>query len=178
MKKAMMFAAALLAAAATQAASLEWGADVSNSADADATAQAGTIVNLIYFGSETPGAATTYNKSTGLTDAGGTLIASHTLTADEAVNYTFCEMYTASADQINGNWMMTIFDPTTPTVFDSSTYVVSGVTETGQAGTIYDHTWTFGTNMGGTVVSGVPEPCSVALLLLGAAAFGLKRKRA
>ena len=178
MKKAMMFAAALLAAAVTQAASLNWGADVSNSADSEATARAGTIVNLIYFGDATPGAATTYDTATGLTDAGGTLIASHTLTADEATNFTFGETYSASADKINGNWMMTIFDPSTPTVFDSSVYTVSGVTETGQAGSIVDHTWNFGANMGGTVINSAPEPCSVALLLLGAAAFGLKRKRA
>ena len=178
MKKTMVFAAAVCIAAITQAASFDWGGFVMNSADSSETAQEGTIFNLIYFGDTTPGTPTTYYTATGLTDAGGTLVDTHTLTADEAAAWAFLENYTAPADSINGKYMVTVFDPTTPTVFGSTTYTISGVTETTSGASIQDNSWAIGGSMGGTVINNIPEPCSVALLLLGAAAFGLKRKRA
>lgn len=179
MKRAMAFAVALLAAAVTQAASFTWGGNVWNAASGD-TASEGTIINLVYFGSETPGTATKYDIATGLTDAGGTLVESHTLTAAEASGYEFVASHVADASSINGNYMVVIYDPNTPDVFGSWTTSISGVTETSSGDTIteYSGDWKIGGTMGGTVINSAPEPCSVALLLLGAAAFGLKRKRA
>ena len=189
MKKLLTIAVAVLAATAMQAASVAWGGDSVNSANTTGLtgngsetsddyigyATPGTVYTLVLMGADEPGAPSSYDPSTGLTDKGGTAVATHTLAQDEADAGSWMgESYTAPADDINGKWfMVTIYDPATGTA-DSTTFQMSGASDTGNATDAGQFLGTLGGGMGS--ISVVPEPCSVALLALGLAALGLKRK--
>ena len=192
-----MFAACAVFACAANAAAFNWGGETLNSAndpdvlgdsDYDGYARAGTIYSLVWMGTDYSGSttATTYNKTTGLTDLGGTVKDTHTLTAAEAENGSFSGAYNDSADNLNGYWQIVSWDPNTPDVFDSKVVHLTGVTET-QAGDLAEviaAAGGIGGAMGGTVTTGggggggVPEPTSGLLLALGGAMLALRRRRA
>jgi hypothetical protein len=190
MKKLLTIAVAVLAAAAMQAASVNWGSgstvDSSNtegftgngsekSDDYIGYASAGTVYTLIFMGATEPGAPTSYDPDTGKTDKEGTVVGQYTLTADDAYNGGFApDPYVAPASQMDGWYMVTMYNPSTGGA-DSMKFEISGSTDTGSAfDSVSLITGAVGSNMGSLSV--VPEPCSVALLALGLAALGLKRK--
>lgn len=193
MKKLMMMLAIGSISAVASAASVNWGANVSNGQDAEQTARAGTVFNAIYIGTKDYSASLAtfvYDTYTGLVGTGTsanfkaaegqTILDTHTLTATEAANYQFMDtVERADADGgVNGNWLVTMFDATTPDYFYVAQYTVSGATDTTSAGNIFDDSWNFGATMYSGVTNSAPEPTSGLLMLLGMAGLALKRKRA
>jgi hypothetical protein len=188
MKKLLTFAVAAVAASALQAATIAWGGETLNSAntagytgvgtetsaDYEGYAAAGTTYALILVGAADV-TASTYDPSTGLTDAGGTVVDTYTLDTDDADGGQFSGSYAGlSADEINGKYfMVTVYDPMTKTA-DYKTFQVSGASDNGGAFDSITPTAGLGGGMGSVQV--VPEPTTVALLALGLAAVGLKRK--
>ena len=194
MKKLIMFTACAVFACAANAAALAWGGDSLNSAndpdvlgdsDYDGYARAGTIYTLVWLGTDYSGSttATTYNKTTGLTDLGGEVKSTHTLTASQADSGAWAGTpYEDTAANLNGYWQIIAWDPNTPDVFDSKVGQMTGVTET-QPGSLSSIITGMGGAMGGTVTTGggggggVPEPTSGLLLALGGAMLALRRRR-
>lgn len=193
MKKVMVVLAALTMSVAVQAASLVWGGFVANECDAAQTAQAGTVFNLIAVTAGFDATGLVYDKTTGLLGTGSgssfkaaegqTLVGTHTLTADESANYGFQSVFerTDAAGGVNGSYLMTMFDATTPDKFWAGSYSVSGVSDLTTAGSIEDTSWSIGYGMTVGVTDsaggGVPEPTSGLLLLVGGALLALRRKQ-
>ena len=193
MKKLMIVLVALAVGVTANAASVVWGAGVSNDQNGSGEAQAGTVFNLIYLGTETLSpAGLTYDTTTGLLGtgtgsgftaaAGQTIVGTHTLTAQEAADWAFQETFERSdaAGGVNGNYLMVMFDSSTPDYYWAGQYTVTGISDLTTAGNIYDDTWTVGTSMTQSVTTsggGVPEPTSGLLLLIGGAMLALRRKQ-
>ena len=181
MKKLLTIAVIAIAAITTHAATLNWGGFVMNELDGAQTAQAGTVLALYQLsGSATAADVTGYDASTGAVTMGNgttaTLAASHEMTADEAAAWQYQGTYErADADGgVNGTWLTLIYDPSTPDGAGAIVSTVSGIADNTGSGDIVDQSWSLGASM--SIPVAVPEPCSVALLALGLAAFGLKRK--
>jgi len=195
MKKLMVAVAAVSMAVCAEAASVNWGGYVSNDARGDATAQAGTVFNLIYIGASDYSSqlnTVNYDTATGLVGTGTgtsfaalvgqTLLDTHTLTSDEAGDWQFNDVFSRADAEggVNGNWLVTMFDATSPDTFWVGQYSVSGAGDTTSAANIRDTTWAIGTGTHGTVTSSasIPEPTSGLLMLLGMAGLALRRRRA
>ena len=193
MKKLIIAAFAVAFAAATQAASVAWGGYVANDARGDETAQAGTVFNAIFIGSNDYSAQLStliYDTTTGLVGtgtganfkalAGQEILGTHTLTAGEAGAYQFMDtIIRADADGgVNGNWLVTMYDATSPDSFWVGQYNVAGATDLTTAGSFVDESWAigYGTQVG--VTQSVPEPTSGLLMLVGLAGLALRRRRA
>ena len=189
----MIAVAALSVGFAANAASIVWGGNVANDARGDETAQEGTVYNAIFVGKNDYSEVLStfvYDTYTGMVGTGlgaefvavdGKILDTHTLTADEATDYTFTST-AIRADKdggVNGNWLITMYDETSPDKFWVGQYAVSGVGDTTSAGDIRDTDWNIGYGMQeGVTNSNVPEPTSGLLLLLGVAGLALKRRRA
>ena len=189
MKKMLMFIAVAAVAIGANAASMAWGGFTLNSNNTtpgwEGYANEGTVYNLVWLGTDSiTDTSTTYNKSTGLTDLGGDLVATHTITEAEANEGQFLDTVEGrSADLINGYWQVIVFDAQTPNVYDSIVYQVSGVTETSGAFDAVElqNNAGLGNSMGGSVTEGggggIPEPTSGLLLLIGGSLLALRRKQ-
>ena len=195
MKKLMIVLAALAVGVAANAATINWGGYVANENDGAQTAQEGTVFNLIFLGSNDFSgdiATLTYDTTTGLlgtgtgsgfaAKAGQELVGTHTHNATEAAAYEFTAVFERadSAVGVNGNYLMVMFDATTPEYFWASQYNVSGVTDLTTAGSIVDTSWAIGySTINSVTTSGtIPEPTSGLLLLVGGAMLALRRRRA
>ena len=193
MKKLIVAMAAIVLGVSAQAASLAWGGYISNGLDANQTAQEGTVFNLVYLGSTDLSSSLGdlyFDTRTGLVGtgegaswtaaAGQTLVDTHTLNADEAINYAFMKTFERAdaAGGVNGNYLVIIYDATTPNGYWAGQYTVSGVSDVTSAGSIEDYNWTIGTTMTEKVTTSVPEPTSGLLMLVGLAGLALRRRRA
>ena len=195
MKKLMIVLAALAAGVAANAATLNWGGYVANENDGAQTAQEGTVFNLIFIGSNdfsSEISGLTYDTTTGLlgtgtgsgftAKSGQELVGTHALDATEAANYAFQTVFERadSAGGVNGNYLMVMFDETTPEYFWAGQYSVSGVSDLTTAGSIVDESWAigYGTVNSVTTSATIPEPTSGLLLLVGGAMLALRRRRA
>ena len=191
----MIAVAALTVGFAANAASVNWGGQVANGAREDATAQEGAVYNAIFIGEKDYSSILStfvYDTYTGLvgTGLGAEFVAAegqvklgtHTLTADEAAAYEFGEFASRPDAEggVNGNWLITMYDETTPDKFWVGQYTASGATDSSGAADITDYSgYNIGSSMQeGVTNSNVPEPTSGLLLLLGVAGLALKRRRA
>ena len=202
MKKSMMQALAFTAAVAmttiAQAAQINWSTATTVMRDSDGNALAGAAVLLIQV--DKGGAAPTLGWESGLTISGGNYLGKTTLNASGQLNPATVVTITGNwpAGDINvyggaaygepgtvptagfGNthgldYYMVVFD--SATISDSSSYAMVSLankystTETGNVGLI------FNTATGSSSTwEPIPEPTSVALLAIGVAAIGLRRR--
>ena len=167
MKKLLIIASAVVLAGLTQAATVQW--QVKGSA-----ASEGQVAYLVLT-SKIPAEITSLSDITGAAFASGEIKkdgrnylakGSETLddtdvAAGQTASYTIFFVDTASQSYLNGGTgSVTAYGPSDPMVdatAATSTYVAPG-------------------GAGWTKVEAVPEPTAVALLALGLAALGLKRK--
>ena len=193
MKKLIIAAFAVAFAAVAQAASINWGGYIANDGRGDETAQAGTVFNAIFIGSNDYSAQLStliYDTATGLVGtgtganftalAGQELLGTHTLTADEAAAWQFVDTIVRSDANggVNGNWLVTMYDATSPDTFWVGQYNVAGATDATGAGSIEDTSWSIGYGTQAGVTQSVPEPTSGLLMLVGLAGLALRRRRA
>lgn len=177
MKKMMLVGLVTLAVGVLHAATFEWSTQASlNSqstipADAGYTSNGAVLFQLIAFGATEPVMGNgNWDSSTGsLVGVTGTEMnwatGSYSYAAGTAT-YTFA----APEASINGWYGVVISDPATPGYYGFSAFQVSGLTDTSPAAVFSNPS----TNAG--QFTAVPEPTSMALLALGVAALGLRRK--
>jgi len=177
-----MVGIAFTAMVQVQAASLLWGGAIGNSLEpVDWFCGSGTKMWLIYLGDGTSGpwgAPTDFNISTGLTNLGGVVRDTYNPDASE-LGEGLAEAQTPFLDEgiINGWYMVTIWDPVTSDRFGYYNFQVSGLGDSNSPGRYTLFGWTTsGVDFHDAAMLPIPEPTAMALLALGAAAVGLRRR--
>ncbi|MBQ7190173.1 MAG: PEP-CTERM sorting domain-containing protein [Kiritimatiellae bacterium] len=181
MKKMILALAVALVAGLTQAASLNW--TISNIKSSSDSSAAGSGYIAYLFFTEGTGAFESYSFTT--VDAVKTAIAGGTTTFDTSTAIKAYATTTANTsggilnvatgisgldngDSVSG--FAVVFDT------DKKNYIVTKTASQSWTSATGAKALAFGSQASNTTYTAVPEPCSVALVLLGVAALGLKRK--
>ena len=180
MKKLLVMSAIVAAAVCANAASITWGGAIC-AEDGVSEPNSGTIAYLLYSDS-TFGAITEFNSETKTTNAGGTMVDQYTITAADATNYGFADTYNNDWDKMNGYYAMVLVDGTTMYYNTFQVTEFTSATTPTQNKTINldwsDPSAYLGNPAMKGTATGVPEPTSGLLLLLGGAMLALRRRRA
>ncbi len=180
MKKLLVMLAIVAAAVGAHAASFSWGGAIA-APDGMAEVGSGATAYLLYSDTAFTGISE-FNTDTKTTNAGGTLVQTHAITATEASAYAFSDTYNNSDyAAMNGFYAVVMVDG------DKMYYNTFNVTEFTSATTPTQNykinaDWSGSDFLGdparsGTV-TGVPEPTSGLLMLIGMGALALRRRRA
>ncbi len=193
MKKLMTIAAAVMMAVMAQAATLTWGVTGSLYAtqgtqnDGGGWASAGTLVMLVYNGNSTPFGGIAYNSSTASWELGGSgqLVSSYTTTGTDYDNGKFSQTLSGVNQTYLGNsfgsWEAMNTMSFSVVAISGAYYGVGSPTTTGFSTAFGNDSLGFASingilDAGNALYTVVPEPTSFALLALGAAAIGLRRR--
>ena len=182
-----MFLAVVSVACTVNAAALVWGAGVAES-DGETAVSAGQVAYLIWSDSAFSGLASSFDSSAMTTDNGGSAVASHTITSDEAAtDFGFSSRFErADADGgVNGYYQILLMNPAGDKFAVLNAGQITGVSDSTGAGSLtINIDWTGSEWLGdsgyvGTVTGGggIPEPTSGLLLLIGGSLLALRRKQ-
>ena len=179
MKKLLVMLAIVAAAVGVHAASFDWGGAIA-AEDGNATANAGTVAYLLYSDSAF-GSITEFNTSTQTTDGGGTVVQTHTVSSSEVASYVFTETYNNDWDKMNGYYAMVLVDGTKMyyNTFSVNDFVSATTPKQDyQINPDWGGTDWIGNPAKSGTVTGVPEPTSGLLMLVGLGALALRRRKA
>lgn len=174
MKKMMLLGLVTLVAGMVQAATFNWSTDgsLNSKLAGDGYTSATVAFQLVFFGATAPtmGNGNWDSSSGSLVGVTGTEMA-----WTGGVGYSFAAgtaafNLTASEATINGWYGVVISDSATPGWYGFDSFQVSGLSDTSPT-----PSFTNASTDAGQFVA-VPEPTSMALLALGVAALGLRRK--
>jgi len=174
MKKIVTFGLIALVAGVTQAATFAWSTDGSMNSKypGDGYTSPTVLFQLVYFGETAPvmGDGNWDSSTSSLVGVTGTKLAWTGGAGYSYVDGTAAFAFTGPEATINGWYGVVISDSATPGFYGFNAFQVSGLTDMSATPTFANSS-----TQAGQFVA-VPEPTSMALLALGVAALGLRRK--
>ncbi len=184
MKKIVLCCAIALSCLGINAMTVNWGGSTEAAGHPDGWINQGATYYLVFLGADYSGSytATEVDKTTGLTNLGGTVMDSHVVTEDEYNNGQYSATLADSQSQsaANGYWQVVVIDGD---VADAQVWQISGQTDMSSGAPVDIASNSLGGSALGDTMTvpitegGIPEPTSGLLLLIGGSLLALRRKQ-